>query len=378
VIEPQKNKSDLSALISTGLLALSQFWAWWTVELRAMLPAAWQNALEAGNNKLFVALEDDELTLGVLDRDQLADLIIVSVGDESAQNFIREYCSEHLLNIHTAVLAVGRAQAVVKNLSLPGAVEENLEGMLIFEMDRHTPFSAENVYFTHRVVSRDRVAEKIAVELVVVPRRSAAAVMDRLAAVGITASSMVVRLQEIVLAAGDLVASANLLTHESKDRNRSEIRQNRRHLEFAVVVLTVLALLIPTVHNGLQKRSLQQDVDVAKVSATKAQDAQRQLHELVQPGEEFLRLRSSTPLAVAVLNEVTRILPDDTWLDRVEVNQGRVRLQGESEQAAVLLALIEDNNMFSDAKFSSTITRNARSERERFGLEASINEPEAP
>jgi general secretion pathway protein L len=378
VIETQQNRSDSSALISTGLLALRRFWKWWTLELRAMLPAAWQNALEAGNNKLLVILEDDQLTLGVLDRDQLADLISVSVDDESAENAIRDYCNKHQLNVTTAVLSLSRARAVIKILSLPAAVEDNLEGMLIFEMDRHTPFSAGDVFFTQRVVSRDREAEKIGVELVVVPKRSAASMMERLTAVGITASSMVVQLQETALAAGDLLTSGNLLTHETRSHNRSAIRQSRRHLGYTVLVLAVLALIIPTVNNGLQKRSLQQDVDIAKVSAAKAQDAQRQLLELVQPGEEFIRLRSSTPLVVAVLNEVTRVLPDNTWLDRVEVNQGQVRLQGESEQAAILLALFEDSAMFSDAKFSSTITRNARSERDRFGIEVSINEPVVP
>ena len=172
--------------------------------------------------------------------------------------------------------------------------------------------------------------------------------------------------------------SGNLLNRDGKHQNRSAIRQSRRHLEWAVAVLAILALAIPAVHDGLSNRSLQQEVDVAKASAAKAQSAQRQLQELVQPGEEFLRLRSSTPLAVAVLNELTRVLPDNTWLERVEVNKGRVRLQGESDQAAILLALFEDSNMFSDARFSSTITRNARSERDRFGIEATITAPVTP
>lgn len=378
MIESRDNMRQVSALIAGWLLTLRQFWTWWVGELRDMLPVAWRSALDAGNNRLFVAVDDEQLTLGVLDRDQLADIVKVGVDDELAETFIRNYCGEHQLNVLTAVLALGRDQAVIKNLILPRAVEENLEGMLNFEMDRHTPFSAADVFFTQRVVSRDREAEKISVELVVVPKRSAAAVMDRLADSGITASSLLVRLQNDVVVAGELVASGNLLTHEGKEQNRSAIRQNRRYLEWAVAVLAVFALAIPSVRDGLSNRSLQQEVDVAKAAAAKAQSAQRQLQELVQPGEEFLRLRSSTPLAVAVLNEVTRVLPDNTWLDRVEVNQGRVRLQGESDQAAILLALFEDSDMFSDARFSSTITRNARSERDRFGIEVTINRPVTP
>jgi general secretion pathway protein L len=318
------------------------------------------------------------LTMSVLDRDQIADVVNIALDDESAQKLVQNYCSEHQLNAHTSVLGLGRSQAVIKNLRLPRAVEENLESMLKFEMDRHTPFTADDVFFTQRVTSRDRAAEKIDVELVAVPTRSAATIMDRLTSAGITALSLVVRSRDGALIAGDFMASGNLLAREGKHQNRSAVRQNRRHLEFAVVILAILALVIPAAHNGWVTRSLHQDVDAAKVSAETAQSAQNQLLELVQPGEEFLRLRSSTPLAVAVLNEMTRIVPDSTWLDHVEISKGLVRLQGESVQAAALLALFEGSDMFSDARFSTTVTRNARSERDRFGIEATINEPVAP
>jgi general secretion pathway protein L len=245
-------------------------------------------------------------------------------------------------------------------------------------MDRHTPFSAEDVFFTQRVVSRDRAAEKIAVELVVVPKRSAAQLTDRLANIGITASSMVVGLRDGEIEVGEFLACSNLLTRERKTPNRSAIRQSRRWLELAVAVLAVMALLIPAAHDGLVGRSLQQEVDVAKIAASRAQDARMQLQDLVQPGEEFQRLRSSKPLAVAVLDEITRVVPDDTWLDRVEIDEGLIRVHGESEQASVLLALFENSDMFSDASFSSTITRNARSEQDRFAIEATIDRPVAP
>jgi general secretion pathway protein L len=372
VIESRDNK--LTDLVASLMTAMHRFWIWWISELRGMLPVTWRSALDAGNNRLVVVLEDEQLILGVLDRDQLTDIVRVGEDDDSLPALIRDYCLRNQLNAGAAVLGLGRKQAMIKNLSLPRAVEENLEGMLKLEMDRHTPFTAEDVFFTQRVVSRDRSSEKITVELVVVPKRTAAEFMDRLATIGIMVSSMVVRLQDGAPEAGDFVAFTELLKVNEKVRSQSAIRQNRRRLALAVLVLAISALLIPAIHDGLVGRSLQQEVDTARLSAEKAQDARKQLLALEQPGEEFLLLRSSTPLAIAVLNEVTRIVPDHTWLDRVEVDQGMIRLHGESEQAAVLLALFENSTLFSDARFSSTITRNARSERDRFAIEATINE----
>ena len=53
---------------------------------------------------------------------------------------------------------------------MPAATEENLAQVLSFEMDRLTPFRADEVYFDHRVVGRDAAAATLAV-LVAVARR---------------------------------------------------------------------------------------------------------------------------------------------------------------------------------------------------------------
>ena len=54
--------------------------------------------------------------------------------------------------------------------SLPIAAEDNLRQVLAFEMDRQTPFKADQVYFDYRLGEREAAARNLQVELIVVPR----------------------------------------------------------------------------------------------------------------------------------------------------------------------------------------------------------------
>ena len=57
-----------------------------------------------------------------------------------------------------------------KALDLPLAAEDDLDQLLRFEMDRLTPFRAEDVVFAQRVLERDPERQRMTVELQVAPR----------------------------------------------------------------------------------------------------------------------------------------------------------------------------------------------------------------
>ena len=50
-----------------------------------------------------------------------------------------------------------------KSIALPAVTEARLESVLGFEMDRHTPFKADDVYFGYRVAKREPATQRILV-----------------------------------------------------------------------------------------------------------------------------------------------------------------------------------------------------------------------
>ncbi len=79
-----------------------------------------------------------------------------------------------------------------------------------------------------------------------------------------------------------------------------------------------------------------------------------------------------------LLEELSARLPDDTWLFRAEVRDGKVHLQGTSTGASALIAELENSRFLEDVRFASPVTQDGASGRERFHLSASIVSPPRP
>jgi len=67
-------------------------------------------------------------------------------------------------------LGIPGNKVIFKKLSLPSPTEENLKEVLGFEMDRHTPFTLEDVYFDFKIVKRDEARKIIHVLLMLVKK----------------------------------------------------------------------------------------------------------------------------------------------------------------------------------------------------------------
>ena len=84
-----------------------------------------------------------------------------------------------------AVLRLAETDILEKTVILPSATERHLEQVLALEMDRETPFAADDLYWTYRIEAHDRRAGRLAVRLIMVPRARLAAIIDGLERVGI-------------------------------------------------------------------------------------------------------------------------------------------------------------------------------------------------
>jgi len=59
---------------------------------------------------------------------------------------------------------------ILREITFPRTVRENLRGTLVYEMEKYVPFSADDVYFDGQIIEEDRQAEKIRVLLAVLKK----------------------------------------------------------------------------------------------------------------------------------------------------------------------------------------------------------------
>src|SRR6185312_16905071 len=138
-------------------------------------------------------------------------------------------------------LRLAAGEALMRRVTMPLATEENLREVLGFEMDRLTPFRAEDVYYDYRVVSRDAAAGQLVAQVALARRELVDARLATLRSLGANVQAVVVR-DDV----GRGTASLDLLpTDQRGERESATQRRTQGALVAAAAVLLALALLIP-------------------------------------------------------------------------------------------------------------------------------------
>ena len=158
---------------------LSGFWRWWSGQLAPLIPAGPRNAMRRRRLRPILAFEADVAVLfvpnvanGTLAFAEIAripvseDLPAVAKAGRAAIDALPRSPYSGSAAAGKVVVALPAAQVLRKTIMLPAAVEENLKQALAYDLDRHTPFKADEVYFDATVVGRDVAKNEIRVDWV--------------------------------------------------------------------------------------------------------------------------------------------------------------------------------------------------------------------
>jgi general secretion pathway protein L len=75
---------------------------------------------------------------------------------------------------------------------------------------------------------------------------------------------------------------------------------------------------------------------------------------------------------VYLFDDLTKRIPDTTWLTYFQYKSGNLQVRGESPDASSLIALVEASPMFQETRFVSPVTRSSATNRDRFQLEMKV------
>lgn len=100
------------------------------------------------------------------------------------------------------------------------------------------------------------------------------------------------------------------------------------------------------------------------------QDAREQIRSLRARAAAITERRASRPDAVALLADVTGVVPDHSWVRHWVLHEGRLTLHGESSDTADLIARLEASPLLRNVRYDAAITRDTSSGKDRFKLSA--------
>ena len=141
-------------------------------QLVACLPARWRALVEERSESLLIDLRADEMIVWREHADRTNEYARIArslPADAQSAEFQRLRNAIDDPGVRT-VLCIPPERVLQRNLTLPVAAEDNIRQVLAFEMDRQTPFKADQIYFDSRVTGRDASGRNLQVELVLLPR----------------------------------------------------------------------------------------------------------------------------------------------------------------------------------------------------------------
>jgi general secretion pathway protein L len=249
-----------------------------------------------------------------------------------------------------------------KVVRLPLATEENLRQVLEFQIEQHTPFNSSQVYFGISVVERDFERGTLSADLIVTPRAVVDQAIKTMADRGGVVSAV---FSADMLANGHLV---NLLP-AAVGRAPSPWFQGANLWLLALVgVMGLAAMILPLAVKREAVIQLHPWVDKGKNAAEAVDSVRRELEMRIDQHNFLLEKRQMFPTVIQTLEELTRVLPDDTWVLTLDIKGKELQIQGETASSVKLIGLFEQSSMFKDASFRSPLTKGQSSGTERYQL----------
>jgi general secretion pathway protein L len=346
-------------------IGLPRFWRWWKTELAPVVPAASRRALKRWRMRPVIEfgereavfwrpeIVNGEIELAAMAKAPLTgdQADVAAVGRAAMASIGADAQGNVAARPPQVVVALPPRQVMRKRLVLPAAVEENLAQALSYDLDRHTPFRPDQLYFDAVVVDRDTARKTITVDW-------AAALKTAVDGARRQAEAWGASVQAVVPGpASTLPPRLNLIPVEERSRAGGW----RRWQVWVPLVLVAGIALATVVVPLLQKREyaieLNKQAEEARVQALAADAIRTQLERAQGEYNFVLAKKYAYPGTVQLLDGVTRVLPDDTWITQLEMRtslhgketQRDLVLRGESANAGKLIGLLEDSKLVEQA-----------------------------
>ena len=343
----------------------TEFFGWWRDQLIQSLPQDWREKLHTETATYSISMEADHIA-AINDRGEELfgfarsdDPAIVASQVAAAVKSVEEDQPEFFA-------VISDDKVLMRTLMLPAATEDSLHQVLRYEMDKHTPFKAEEVYFDATVLDHVAGGTKIRVGLAVVRRQVIDEIVGFLSQRGIA-------LHGVDIASDSGPVGVNLLPAEQRTvRDRRQIRLN---LLFAVAFLILLyTVMWQSVVSREQALAVyDEEVEAVKAEAETVMELRKRLNDAREAASFLAERRASQTTVIGLLAELTELLPDDTWLQRLQITGETLQLSGQTSETARIVGLLqEEARNVCEPNIRGAVTPDRESGKERFTIEAEL------
>jgi general secretion pathway protein L len=345
---------------------LPAFFAWWGSELAPLVPERIRQHWMPPKPQLWVVPAEtgggDLRILKVGESPSVADVFGAGEDLELLRGRWRELLAGFEDGRPEVCLCLHEQDVLALPVELPAAIEANLAQALQFQVDQVSPFTPDQVYIDHKIASVDQEHGRLQVELRMVPRGAVDSLLERVQAIG-----MVVHRVDTLRAGDDIEPEGfNLLPDERRPRYVHARARFNLMLAGALVLLVGLVMAQSLILRERTVQRLTEDADLLRAEARQVMALQQRLEDSLLAANFLSEKRASQPAAIELLAETTRLLPDDIWLQRFQLQGKEMTVQGLTNGSQRVIGLLNESELLRDTEIRGNITMDPRSGKERF------------
>lgn len=341
------------------------FLRWWGEELRLLVPEPLRAFAARLRRTLELHIAHDALrvTLRRGDRrDELGEVPLLNDDPRTAGRALADLLRERRSGYDRLVLLVPAHRALRRATRLPLAARDNLSEAIGYDIDRQTPFGEDEVYYGCRESAVDHAAGWVEAELEVVRRGDVDPALDALRVAGLEPDRLAV-------ADG---RGPDLRPPEWRGKSGGFLTHATVFMGIVAICLGAVLAYLPLYHMKAELAAIERHVAAARRAAIEVQSLRQDLSALRAREEQLAARKRDDPMALALLAELTRALPRDSFAIKMGYDAQEIALTGFSGKASALIGRLESLRHLEGVRFASPVTQDTRLNAERFNLEAKV------
>lgn len=254
--------------------------------------------------------------------------------------------------------------AVTSEMVLPAESPDILTAIVRNKVEGFAPWPLSHCLFGQRIAAMAGDPRHVAVDVAVVSRALVLDSAAALSAAGVTVKSARVRLQD---------GEALRLDFGGEDAIRKAQRRTG-YLGWGLAVITSLVLIhgLFLVWQSKRELALVQDKTAALMNSLRGAGSVEGRTPIVAAANLLREQREQRLPAVAVLNELSALLPETVWLESLSLDGTLLEVKGKGANVPALIDILERSDIFREVNFASATELNEAQNAETFSIDATL------
>jgi general secretion pathway protein L len=342
----------------------SHFLRWWVAELQSCANDVVEFFAPHWRRALTIYLDANRLL--ILDQESATPTTVLEIAYAGSIPDLPQVIPAPLAaaveHSHRVRVVIGVDKAYLQQVRLPLAALPHLDSAIAIQLPKLLPLDSMHLLTDFKIAATDATKGTANIDLAALKRSDIDPLLKRLRAWGLRVTS---------LHLGQTPGGEYRFEFESGGATSRQLslRRTDRILVGAAATLGLACASIAATESYRSQAALDHEKMQTHLSATAALTRRQQLLARLDPLSALSQLEGAPP-AAALLAEVTKLIPQSTWLTTFELKDHALRIVGLSPNSADVVKLLSSSAFLNEVQLRSSMSVGVGTGLDRFEITA--------